>query len=107
MLGLLLIYFIGKAFFNLALKHGRNKWLFGVLGVVVYYGMMIIGVFLIGAVAILAENESFIELSDTILGIIGIPIGLLSVWLFHYLLRKSWEKNPKDQNSELLDENNF
>ena len=107
MLLLLLIYFIGKAFFKLAKKHGRNKWLFGVLGVVVYYGMAIIGVFLIGVVAILAGNESILELSDTALGFAGIPIGLVSVWLFHYLLRKNWEGSPKNHNSELLDEVDF
>lgn len=107
MLVLLLFYFIGKAFFTLAKKHDRNKWLFGILGVVVYYGMAIIGVFLIGVVAMLAGNESFFEISDTLLGMMGIPIGLLSVWGFHYLLRRNWEGNPKNHNPDLLDSTEF
>ena len=107
MLVLLLIYFIGKAFYNLAIKHDRNKWLFGMIGVVTYYGMTIIGGLVIVFIAISGGNESILELPEYILGLIGVPVGLLSVWLLHYLLRKNWEGNPKDQNSELLDGADF
>jgi hypothetical protein len=107
MLGLILIFFIGKSFFNLAKEHGRNKWLFGILGVVVYYGMTIIGGIIIGLIAAISGNESIFELPDIVLGLMGVPIGLLSVWLFHYILRKNWKGNPKDKNSELLDSTDF
>lgn len=107
MLGLLLIFFIGKAFFNLAQTHERNKWLFGVLGVVVYYGMTIIGGLVIVFIAVTIGNEGILNYSDTILGLMGVPVGLLSVWGFHYMLRKNWEANPKNQNSDLLDNGSF
>lgn len=107
MLGLLILFFIGKAFFNLAKKHHRNKWLFGVLGIAVCYGMIIIGGIIVVAIALALGNEGILELSDTVLGMMGVPIGLLSVWLFYYLLRKNWEGNPKNQNPDLLDNSNF
>lgn len=107
MLGLLLIFFIGKAFFTLAQTHKRNKWLFGVLGIVVYYGMAIIGGLVIVFIAVAMGNESILELSDTILGLMGVPVGLLAVWGFHYMLRKNWASNPKSQNPDLLDNSNF
>ena len=34
MLGLLLIYFIGKYFYDLAAEFEKNKWLYAILGVV-------------------------------------------------------------------------
>jgi len=107
MLGLLLIFFIGKGFFNLAKKHERNKWLFAVLGVIVYYGMGIIGAMVIVSVALALGHDGILNFSDAMLGFMGIPIGLLAVWGFHYMLRRNWENNPKNQNSELLDNNNF
>lgn len=107
MLGLLIIYFIGKSFFNLAKKHKRNKWLFAILGVVTYYGMTIIGGFIIMFIAAAAGNESIFELPDIVIGLMGIPVGLLSIWLLHYMLRKNWEGDPKDENPELLDATEF
>ncbi|MCJ8290343.1 MAG: hypothetical protein HRT58_11820 [Crocinitomicaceae bacterium] len=107
MLGLVIIYFIGKSFFNLAKKHERNKWLFGILGVVTYYGMTIVGGLIIVFIAAVIGNESIFELPDIVLGLMGIPIGLLSIWLLHYMLRKNWEGHPKDQHPELLDGTDF
>jgi hypothetical protein len=31
-----LVYFVGRAFARLALKFRRNKWLFGIIGVIVF-----------------------------------------------------------------------
>ena len=107
MLGLILIYFIGKSFYTLAQKYKRNKWLFAILGVVTYYGMTIIGGLIIMFIAAAVGNESIFELPDVVLGLMGVPIGLLSVWGLHYLLRKNWVGHPKDQNPELLDGNDF
>lgn len=107
MLGLILIFFIGKAFFSLAKTHNRNKWLFAVLGVIVYYGMSFIGATAIVLIAVAVGNEGILNYPDALIGIMGVPIGLLAVWGFHYLLRKNWEGNPKDQNPDLLDTSDF
>jgi hypothetical protein len=34
MLGLILIYFVGKAFYDLAGLHGKSQWGFAILGIV-------------------------------------------------------------------------
>mgnify|MGYP001155083480 CR=1 FL=1 len=107
MLGLLVLFFIGKAFYTLAQKHNRNKWLFAILGIVVCYGMITIGALLVVFIAIAVSGDGILNNSDTVLGLMGVPVGLLSAWLFHHLLRKNWEGNPKDQNSDLLDSSNF
>ena len=107
MIGLLILFFIGKAFFTLAQKHNRNKWLFGILSVVIYYGSAFLGGMLIGVIAIATENEQIFEMSDFALNLIALPFGLLSVGLAYYILKRTWEKNPKDQNPDLLDSTNF
>ncbi len=33
----LLIYFIGKYFYKLSEEYNQNKWLYAILGIVVYY----------------------------------------------------------------------
>ena len=37
MLGLLLIYWIGKKYYELATEHNRSPWGYAILGVFVYY----------------------------------------------------------------------
>ena len=103
MLGLLLIYFVGRAFYRLAETHKRSKWLFAILGVVMYYVAQVIfaGVLLV----IIYANDSYVTTQVELLATLGgIGIGALSVWLFYYLLKKAWEKNPKSNDEELLDQ---
>ena len=103
LLGLLIIYFIGKWFYKLAEKHQQNKWLYAILGVVVYYAMTILGGLVVFLILMTAGIDERFEAPNIIAGLSGIPIGLLSMWGFHVILRKNWEANPKNAQSELLD----
>ena len=102
MLGLILLYFIGRWHFNLAEKYNKSKWGFAILGVVTYYVGIIIGGLLIGIIAVAFDMTSILELPDVVLGLMALPIGLLATWGLHTGLRKSWEKNTEP--SEVLDD---
>ncbi len=77
MIGLILLYFIGKRFYTLAETHQQNKWLFAVLGVVTYYvGTLVFGV-------ILGVIDGILELgidwdNNILMALVVLPIGLLS-----------------------------
>jgi hypothetical protein len=106
MLGLILVFYLGKQFYKLAELYDKNKWMFALLGVVSYYlGFFFFGV-LIGVWSIYIGNESIFETSDFVLGLMGIPFGLLTTWLFYFLLKKNWSKVEVEYlDSELLDNN--
>ncbi len=105
MLGLLLIYFIGKAFYDLALKYEKNKWVFAVLGVVTYYVGTIGGGFLLGLAHIMGWMN-INDISDIALGLMAIPIGLLFVVALYQILKRNWKSQTEErrESSELLDE---
>lgn len=103
MLGLLVLFIIGKWHYTLAETHKRSRWLFGILGVVGYYVGVYIGALLIGMLAVVFEWDSIFELSDTVYHFISMPFGILATWGLHTILRKNWEKNPTT-NSNLLDD---
>lgn len=92
MLGILLIYFIGKRFYDLAEACNQNKWLYAVLSIVVYYAFTAIFGLLLGILDALFEwginwdNNLFINL-------LAIPMGLLAVWGLYVILKNQWEKN--------------
>lgn len=104
MLGLVLIYFLGKWFYTLAEKHNKNKWVFAIIGIVTYYGGVILGGFLIGILAVFFEWDAIFEMSDIILGLIALPFGLAAAWGLHTILRKNWEKNVSVDDSLLDDQ---
>lgn len=105
MLGLLLIYFIGKYFYDLAEKNNKNKWLFAILGVAMYYlGTFVFGIVL-GLIAVFTNNPSLLEMNNIVLGLIAIPSGLLFVWIFYSILRKAWKNKPVTiENDSLIDD---
>lgn len=103
MLGLLLIYFVGKAFYDLAQEHRKSRWGFAILGIVAYYaGTFIAGIF----ITILAElqvTDFFNDLPELALGFIALPFGILACWAFYRILENHWGNQPKGNNSETLD----
>jgi hypothetical protein len=91
MLGILLIYFIGKQFYTLAEDFNKNKWLYAILSIVLYY----VAGFVFGTVLAIFDLifEWGIDWDNSFgLNLLGIPIGLLADWGFYYLLKKRWEK---------------
>ena len=101
MLGLVLLYFVGKAFYDLAKKHGKNKWLFAILGVVSYYGGIFGAGIVLGLIGI-AYPEFLENASEFAINLMAIPVGVLICWGFYRLLKYQWEKNVSPT-EELLD----
>ena len=92
MIGLILLYFVGKAFYDLAGLHNKNEWLYAVLGVGSYYAGIIVGGFLT-AIGYELYGESIDEVNETLLGILALPIGVLACWGFYRNLKSRWEKS--------------
>ncbi|MEZ4829954.1 MAG: hypothetical protein R3C61_27280 [Bacteroidia bacterium] len=102
MLGLILIYFIGKYFYELADDHNKSKWGFAILGVVSYYAGTIIGGSVIGIIYGLTGNMP--DDTDTfLLGLLAIPVGLLTCVGLYFLLKKMWSKE-EIQKEDLIDQ---
>ena len=105
-IGLLLIYFIGKSFYELAHTHNRSKWGYAILGIVTYYGLQLLLGFGIGFYLVLRNGDGAITTeTELVVTIVGVAIAAFGTWGLHYLLKKSWEKNvrPEQGREDLLD----
>ncbi len=102
MLGYLLFYFIGKYFYKLAEKHQENKWLYAIIGIVVYYAGTGLGGLILGFVFLLTD-VNFDWNNPITTTFIAIPFGLGADYLFYIVLRKMWTKkeNPKDEINDI------
>lgn len=102
MLGILLLFFIGKFFYKLAEEFQKSKWGYAVLGVITYYaGTFIYGV-LYSVIFFINNPDAFESDIDTwTLRLTAIPAGLGLAYLLYYLLKRSWEKS-KESNEESL-----
>ena len=103
MLVLLLLYFIGKAFYKLAEKYGRSKWLFAIIGVASYYaGSFIAGIIIVIAMEQIEPGQTD-TMNDYLLSFIALPFSLLACWGLHKVLEKQWQKNVLAYHPESLD----
>ncbi|WP_025743522.1 hypothetical protein [Aquimarina pacifica] len=96
MLGLLLLYWIGKYFYKLAEEYNKSKWGFAILGIVVYYGGIIFFSLIIGIIFEITSPGFLDTFNETLLSIIMIPFGMLSSYLLYQYLEKIWKKNRSD-----------
>ena len=93
MLGLLLLYWIGKYYYKLAEEYDKSKWGFTILGIAAYYGGIVLFGILIVTILELSAPETINGLNDTVLGIMMLPFGILSTYLVYKYLEKTWRKN--------------
>jgi protein-S-isoprenylcysteine O-methyltransferase Ste14 len=103
MIGLVILYFIGKAYFGLAQQYQKNGWAYAILGVVTYYA----GTFIAGFILVLGFDlfgmTTLNDLNERALGAIALPFGLLLCWLVYQYLKRNWTKVKTDENSDILD----
>ena len=101
MLGLVLLYFAGKAYFDLAARHEKSKWGFAILGVVSYYAGLFIGGILIAFLYALSTGD---EMNELALTVCSIPVGVLTCWGLYKFLEKKWNQpDPKFVSEDVLD----
>lgn len=91
MLGILLIYFIGRYFYRLAEGFNQNKWLYAILGIVIYY----VGTFVGGIILAIFDELYALGINwenNFSLGLIALPFGIITAYLFYFLLQRKWKK---------------
>jgi hypothetical protein len=101
MIGLFLIYFIGKMFYELAHEHDKSRWGFAILGVISYYAGIVIGGMVIGVFMAMGYFAFMADVNDMILGLFTIPAGVLTCFITYKALKNYWEKTPVRTNDAL------
>ncbi|MFD0862169.1 hypothetical protein ACFQ1M_08105 [Sungkyunkwania multivorans] len=92
MLGILLIYFIGRYFYRLAEKYDKSKWGFAIIGVLSYYGGLALFGLTLGVILGLVAPETLDTMNERLLGILLIPFGIGSSWGLYVFLKRRWQK---------------
>lgn len=105
MIGLLLLFFIGRSFYKLSEEHNKNKWLFAILGIATYYAGAFIGGIFLGIIDLISGTNYTESLSNLILGLLAIPFGLFFCWGFYKILKSQWSRITIKNPENLLDSN--
>lgn len=102
-LSLLLLYFIGKAFYELAHDYNKSRWGYAILGIISYYAGTFIGGAVLAIIGLLAHSDFPRNQPKIILGLMAIPFGLLGCWLFYRILVGVWNRGIMLKNDDTLD----
>lgn len=106
MLGLLLLYVLGKWLHNLAKKFEKPiKWIYPVLAILTYMVVGVLSVLIIMLITEINGSEYFLNMDSNVLGLLAIPFGVGGVWLLHFLLKRAWSQQKSQQmdDAALLD----
>ncbi|NMM48775.1 hypothetical protein [Marinigracilibium pacificum] len=103
MLGIALLYWIGKYFYNLADQFNRSKWGFAILGIVIYFIGTVIGGIILGLIEFMLDVNIFTDLPDIVLNLLTIPFGILCDYILYKVLEKSWSKRGNLSELETID----
>jgi formate-dependent nitrite reductase membrane component NrfD len=101
MIGIIFIYYVGNYFYKLAAKFDKNKWLFAIIGLAVYYGSTLFLGLIYGIILELTDNSISESTTETlILAIAGLVAGLTACYFLHKFLENKWQleaiENKKD-----------
>lgn len=101
MLGLILLYWIGKYFYKLAEEYNKNQWGFAIIGVVVYYGGILLFSVIVGIILEIVSPGFIDSFNETLFGFLMLPFGLLSCYLLYKYLEKTWKQNDPSKNNSI------
>lgn len=91
MLGILLIFFIGKYYYELAQDYYKHRWVYGIFGIIIYYVGTAIGGVILGLLdLIFAWNFDWDN--SLFLGLLALPFGISAAYVIYILLKKKWKK---------------
>ncbi len=105
MLGYLLLFIVGKTFYNLALKYSKNKWLFAFSGIAAYYLGLYIGIVFFALFSAITGYPYFDSVNESILSVLALPFGLLLSLVFYIFLKRKWSTIKMKDTSDILDTN--
>lgn len=104
MLSIVLLYFIGKAFYDLAGNHNRNKWGMTIAGLATFFGSQVVLGFVMYMFMEVDIEGNLIAMSEVALNFLAIAVGALMTWAFYELLKHNWKNTSTVSDLELLDE---
>ena len=107
MLGVLLLFFIGRYFYNLAHKYQKNGWLYGFVGIVTYYaGGFAIVLFYVIVVEFFQWNIYGSD-NEIYMSLLALPFGILSCYLLYHQLERQFQGKNHSPKANTLDEELF
>ena len=102
MLGILLLYWIGKYYYKLAEAHGKSKWGYAILGIVTYYACAVVSGFLMGIFIELIWPGAVDTINEFLFGLMLLPFGISGTYLLYYYFKRSWESKAHQLGVEEL-----
>ncbi len=103
MFGIIFIYFIGKYFYDLAIRFDKKKWTYAILGVISYYGGSFLSLIIITIIFELSNPGYLDTMDDRVFSLFGIPFGLITCVILHKILKKKWSSKPNKSRIDILD----
>lgn len=96
-LGYILIFYIGFYFYRLAENHHKNKWIFGFLGIAIYFlGLVIYPLYIR-----FFDNLELFDFNLVVISFKSFTIGLVLVFISFQFLSFIWKPKKKTNKEDI------
>jgi hypothetical protein len=107
MIDLFLVLLVSTAFYTLARTYKKNKWLFVFLGIGSYYLGIFTGAFFLQLLIELGVIQTAKKISGLLMGLMAMPLGVLSSWGLYWFLKERWSSIINVKNTHPAQKNNL
>lgn len=92
---------IGKLFFDLAQKHQKSKWAYGLISALIFFALQ----FVIGFLYVFAKYEFNLDLpvQSVVISIIAVAASMGIMYVAQNKLKQKWERGYTNDDEQLLD----
>ena len=101
MLGLIFLFFVGYYYYRLAEDHGKNKWLFGFIGLVCYYGTTFVTSTIYH---LFYKYTGSLGFDVSLATLIPVGLGILMCILLYQILEHKWKKEEAPVDEKTINE---
>lgn len=103
MIGLILVFFAGKFYYDLAKEYGKSKWGYAFIGVASFYIGQVIGSFLI-YVSMDFFGANLFQYNRLTVSLLVLPLGILTCFLVYKILSKRAFHERTISSDDVLDD---
>ena len=96
---IIILITIGWAFYRLAKKYEKNKWVYTLVGIIAFVGVVLVNAVLYAFFSVISNNID-IETHR----FIAFLVGVLTSILLHFVLEKKWLKGKNVEAEEAINE---
>jgi energy-coupling factor transporter transmembrane protein EcfT len=107
MLQISFFYFAARYYYQLAESCRKQKYLYGILGIIIFYSGQVVGEVAVETILYFVTfvfKQPQLTVYDSLWSMLSFPFGILICWMVYRLLKKKWQYEENPQTESMIED---